>query len=95
MFLARLASAGSPKSAGRMLKQCASWLQTKQVLYENTRLRPSFLRRKVASCRERGSREIPHCVGFIELASNKVRNTAAGMTHEPDYGRPGRQALLQ
>jgi len=41
VFLARLASAGSPKSAGRMLKQCASWLQTKQVLYENTRLRPN------------------------------------------------------
>jgi len=34
-------------------------------------------------------------VGFIELASNNVRNTAAGMTHEPDYGRPGRQALLE
>ncbi len=42
-----------------MLKQCASWLQTKQVLYENTRLRPSFLRRKVAKLGARIEQTMP------------------------------------
>jgi len=54
-----------------MLKQCASWLQTKQVLYENTRLRPSFLRRKVATFRRKN--EGSKLSVFIAPATSYVR----------------------